>query len=156
MKHTVILQSLLLVINWRYQRWTIRRRCLHIWCGNSALWTNTCLYVKLNKASSTKCYELIAVFRQRAAKWGSVVVRRFSSLEGTHISAVYFNCNLKTRQQCAGLCLRWAEVSMTCTVVWPTAGEFKTKKQLITAVSPSFHLRTLRWTTGQPLRSRRC
>ena len=33
---------------------------------------------------------------------------------------------------------------------------FKTKKQLITAASPSFHLRTLRWTTGQPLRSRRC
>ena len=33
-------------------------------------------------------------------------------------------CYLKTRRKCAGLCVRWAEVSMTCTVVQPTAGEF--------------------------------
>ena len=48
-------------------------------------------------------------------------------------------------------CVRWAEVSMTCTV-----GSFKTRKQLITAVRPSLHPQTLRWTTRQPLRSRRC
>ena len=33
-------------------------------------------------------------------------------------------CYLKTRWQCASLCVRWAEVSMTCTVVRPTAREF--------------------------------
>ena len=36
-------------------------------------------------------------------------------------------CYLKMRPKCAGLCVRWAEVSMTCTVVRPTA------------VSPSLH-----------------
>ena len=38
----------------------------------------------------------------------------------------------------------------------PQPGSFKTRKQLITAVSPSLHPQTLRWTTGQLLRSRRC
>ena len=38
----------------------------------------------------------------------------------------YFHlaCYLKTRRRCAGLCVRWVEVSMTCTVVRLTAGEF--------------------------------
>ena len=30
----------------------------------------------------------------------------------------------KTRRKCAGLCVRWTEVSMTCNVVQPTAEEF--------------------------------
>ena len=41
---------------------------------------------------------------------------------------------------------------MTCTVVQPTAGSFKTGKQLITAVSSSPHPRT---STGKLLRSKR-
>ena len=53
-------------------------------------------------------------------------------------------CYLKTSHQCPGLCVRWADVWMTCTVVRPTAGSFKTRKQLITAVSPSLHPQTLR------------
>ena len=38
----------------------------------------------------------------------------------------------------------------------PQPGSFKTRKQLITAVSPSLHLRTLRWTAGQLQRARTC
>ena len=60
-------------------------------------------------------------------------------------------CYLKTRRKCADLWVSWAEVSMTCTVVQPTVGSFKTRKQLITAVCPSLQPRTLRWATGQPL-----
>ena len=37
----------------------------------------------------------------------------------------------------------------------PQPGSFKTRKQLITAVSPSLHLCSSRWATGQPLRSMR-
>ena len=33
-------------------------------------------------------------------------------------------CYLKTRRKCAGLCVSWAEVWMTSTVVWLIAGEF--------------------------------
>ena len=33
-------------------------------------------------------------------------------------------CYLKMRRKCAGLCMRWAEVSMTCTAVRPTTEEF--------------------------------
>ena len=43
--------------------------------------------------------------------WGSVL----GSLGGY----IYFRlqCYLKTRHQCASYCVRWAEVSMTCTAV---------------------------------------
>ena len=39
---------------------------------------------------------------------------------------IYFRlaCYLNLRHQYAGLCVRWAEVSMTCTVVLPAAREF--------------------------------
>ena len=47
----------------------------------------------------------------------------FSTSEGT---LMYFHlaCYLKMRQKCAGLCVRWAKVSMTCAAVPPTAKEF--------------------------------
>ena len=61
----------------------------------------------------------------------------------------HLHCYVYPSRQCAGSCVRWVEVSMTCTLV-------KTRKQLITAGSPSLHPQTVRWATGQPLRSKRC
>ena len=53
----------------------------------------------------------------------------------------------------AGLCMRCRCPALLCD---PQPGSFKTMKQLITSVSPSLHLQTSRWTTGQLQRSRRC
>ena len=49
-----------------------------------------------------------------------------------HYRYTYFclACNLKMRQKCASLCVRWAEVSMTCTVVGPTAADNKLELSL--------------------------
>ena len=36
----------------------------------------------------------------------------------------HLHCYLKPSRQCAGNCVRWAGVSMTCTVVRPITREF--------------------------------
>ena len=55
-------------------------------------------------------------FRWLAVK--SFVVCQFDASEGT---LFYTSITVNLRLQCAGLCVRWAEVLMTCTVLWPTA-----------------------------------
>ena len=40
------------------------------------------------------------------------------------LPSFHLDCYPKPRRKCAGPWVRWAEVSMTCTVVWPTTEEF--------------------------------
>ena len=78
---------------------------------------------------------------------------RFYTGQASHQFAVFLRLGPRLRQEavntflhlhfyvnpsrrCASNCVRWAEVLMMCTVVRPTASSFKTRKQLITAVSP--------------------
>ena len=97
-------------------------------------------------------WQLICRFRQRAANWGSVLVRRFSASRYTYFR---LNCYLKPWRKCAGRGWDGRRCQWPALLCDPQPRSFKTKKQLITAVSPSLHPRALSWATGQLLRSRR-
>ena len=97
------------------------------------------------------------------AAWSAVLDR------GRQVGGLFWSTNLppwtvhlflprvlKTKRQCAGHCVKWAEPAWPALLCDLQSGSFKTRKQLITAVSPSLHPQTSRWATGQLLRSRRC
>ena len=95
----------------------------------------------------------VRVFRQRMANWGSALVRRFSASEGTIISAssaIQKRGGNVPASAWGGRKCWWP--ALLCD---PQPGSFKTRKQLITVVSPSLNPRTLRRTTEQLLISRR-
>uniref|UniRef100_A0A671XX33 DDE-1 domain-containing protein n=1 Tax=Sparus aurata TaxID=8175 RepID=A0A671XX33_SPAAU len=59
---------------------------------------------------------------------------------------------LNLRRQCAGPCVRWAVVSMTCTVVRPTAGEFEnqeTADHSRQSITSSVDIKMSNWTATE-------
>ena len=47
-----------------------------------------------------------------------------TNLTSQRVQFFHLHCNVNPSHRCASNCMRWAEVSMTCTVVRFTAGEF--------------------------------